>query len=263
MESIQTDRYLKKANWGKVSAYMPNLAEISDAVKNAKLETISETRRRLLEKEKSSYWRQFKDGLLGAEAVEGLSNGINDLLDAGGDRALSDRDDLEESWEAPKWMQKIARTPGLKSWGESMLLNRLSKSYDSAVGFITAQNDCGALLESIGKGSEVPTEEIAAIEEEINENRIHGQAFVRNLRKNYPDIYVAISTQQAIRNLLNYEKSSIDGLKKKGRIDDGEADKMLNDLKERSKRLIESPPKIEHTEPKKKKKKPIEEQGSE
>ena len=263
MGSIQSDRYLKKANWEKVSAYMPGISEISDDVKNAKLETISETRRRLLEKEKSSYWRQFKDGLLGAEAVEGLSNGINDLLDAGGNRALSDRDDLEESWEAPKWMQKIAETPGLKSWGESMLLNRLSKSYDSAVGFITAQNDCGALLESISKGSEVPTEEIAAIEEEINENRIHGQAFVRNLRKNYPDIYIAISTQQAIRNLLNYEKSSIDGLKKKGRIDDGEAEKMLNDLKERSKRLIESPPKIEHTEPKKKKKKPIEEQGSE
>lgn len=263
MGSIQSDRYLKKADWEKVSDYVPSVSEISDDVKNAKLETISETRRRLLEKEKSSYWRQFKDGLLGAEAVEGLSNGINDLLDAGGNRALSDRDDLEESWEAPRWMQKIAKTPGLKSWGESMLLNRLSKSYDSAVGFITAQNDCGALLESIGKGSEVPTEEIAAIEEEINENRIHGQAFVRNLRKNYPDIYVAISTQQAIRNLLNYEKSSIDGLKKKGRIDDGEADKMLNDLKERSKRLIESPPKIEHTEPKKKKKKPIEEQGSE
>ena len=263
MNSIQTDRYLKKANWNDVSAYLPHLSEINDEVKNAKLETISETRRRILEKEKSSYWRQFKDGLLGAEAVEGLSNGINDLLDAGGSRALSDRDDLEESWEAPKWMQKAAKTPGLKGWGESMLLNRLSKSYDSAVGFITAQNDCGALLESIGKGGEVPENEVATIEEEINENRIHGQAFVRNLRKNYPDIYVAISTQQAIRNLLNYEKAAIDSLKKKGRIDDGEAEKMLNDLKERSKRLIESPPVIEHAEPKKKKKKPLDEEGTE
>ncbi|MBL4624117.1 MAG: sodium:proton antiporter [Flavobacteriales bacterium] len=256
MNAIQSDRYLKKANWDKVSAFTPHLEEISDDVKNAKLETISEARRRILEKEKSSYWRQFKDGLLGAEAVEGLSNGINDLLDAGGGRALSDRDDLEESWEAPKWMQSAAKTPGLKGWGETLLLNRLSKSYDSAVGFITAQNDCGTLLESIARGKEVPENEISIIEEEINENRIHGQAFVRNLRKNYPDIYVAISTQQAIRNLLNYEKSSIDRLKKKGRIDDGEAEKMHNDLKERSKRLIESPPEIEHTEPKKKKKKP-------
>ncbi len=215
MESIQSDRYLKKANWNKVAEYMPDLEEISDEVKNAKLETISETRRRILEKEKSSYWRQFKDGLLAAEAVQGLSDGINELLDAGGSRALSDRDDLEESWEAPKWMQKIAKTPGLSGWGESMLLGRLAKSYDSAVGFITAQNECGVLLDTIKNGQEVPESEIAIIEEEINENRIHGQSFVRNLRKNYPDIYNAISTQQAIRNLLNFEKSAIDGLKKK------------------------------------------------
>jgi hypothetical protein len=153
-------------------------------------------------------------------------------------------------------MQKIAKTPGLSGWGESMLLGRLAKSYDSAVGFITAQNECGVLLDTIKNGQEVPESEIAIIEEEINENRIHGQSFVRNLRKNYPDIYNAISTQQAIRNLLNFEKSAIDGLKKKGRIDDGEAEKMLNDLKERSKHLIESPPEIEKSAVQKKKDKP-------
>lgn len=259
MNSIKSNRYLKKANWDVVEGYLPHVEEIDDSVKNAKIETIAETRRRLLEKENSSYWRQFKDGLLAPDAVQGLSDGINDLLDAGGNRPLSDRDDLEESWEAPNWMNKVANFPLLQGWGESLLLNRLTKSYDSAVGFITAQDECYALLETIRKSNDVPESEINIIEEEINENKIHGQAFIRNLRKNYADIYNAISTQQAIRTMLNYEQNMISTLQKKGRIDGGEAEKMLANLKERTKRLIDNPPAIEHAEPKKKKKKVVEE----
>lgn len=259
VDRIKSDRYLKKANWDKVSEYLPNVPTISDDVKNAEIETIAEARRRLLEKEKSSYWHQFHDGLLAADAVQGLSDGINELLDAGGKRSLADRDDLEESWEAPKWMQKIAETPGFKGWGESMLLKRLTKSYDSAVGFIHAQDECLHLLESISRSKEVPEDEISLLEEEINENKIHGQAFIRNLRKNYADIYNAISTQQAIRTMLNYEHHTIDRLQKKGRIDGGEADKMQSSLKERTKKLVDTPPAIEHTETKKKSKEPTEE----
>jgi NhaP-type Na+/H+ or K+/H+ antiporter len=253
INELNSDRYLKKADWDIVKQYVPATPTIAEEVKNAKIETIAETRRRLLEKEKASYWYQFKEGLLGAEAVQGLSDGINELLDAGGNKALSDRDDLEESWEAPKWMQKIAKMPVIGNWGEKLLLDRLAKSYDSAVGFITAQDEAAKLLSGISKNQEVPENEIAMIEEEINENRIHGQAFIRNLRKNYPDIYNAISTRQAIRNLLNYEKSSIDKLLKSGRIDSGEADKMHSSLKERIKRLIDNPPAIIHTEGKKSK----------
>ena len=44
-----------------------------------------------------------------------------------------DRDDLEESWEAPKWMQKCSQTPLINKMGERMLVSRLAKSYDSAV----------------------------------------------------------------------------------------------------------------------------------
>jgi NhaP-type Na+/H+ or K+/H+ antiporter len=258
MESIKSDRYLKKANWDVVSEYLPKPPSIDDDVKNAKIETIAETRRRLLEKEKSSYWRQFKDGLLSPDAVQGLSDGTNNLLDAGGSLPLSDRDDLEESWEAPKWMQKCSQTPLINKMGERMLVSRLAKSYDSAVGFIAAQDECISLLESISRSKEVPENEIATIEEELNENKIHAQAFIRNLRKNYSDIYNTISTQQAIRNMLNYEHHTIDRLLKKGRIDSGEAEKMLASLKERSKKLIDSPPAVIKTEKKEKKIKPTE-----
>lgn len=253
IERIKSDRYLKKANWDVVAEYLPEVPKISDEIRNAEIETVAEARRRLLEKEKSSYWHLFHDGLLAAEAVQGLSDGINELLDAGGKRSLADRDDLEESWEAPKWMQKVANIPGLKKWGEGMLLARLTKSYDSAVGFIHAQDECLHLLESISRSKEVPEEEIAMLEEEINENKIHGQAFIRNLRANYSDIYNAISTTQAIRSLLNYENHTIDRLQKKGRIDGGEASKMHSGLKERTKKLVDSPPAVIKTAKKDKK----------
>ena len=84
MERIQSDRYLKRSNWEQVAEYLPEVEEISDEVKNSKIETIAETRRRILEKEKSSYWHQYKEGLLGASTVTKLSEGISELLDAGG-----------------------------------------------------------------------------------------------------------------------------------------------------------------------------------
>ena len=246
MKRIQSDRYLKKADWDKVSEFLPSTIEISEEDKYAQIETVAETRRRILEKEKSSYWHQFKDGLLGADAVRGLSDGIDELLDAGGKIPLSERADLEESWDAPKWLVKLKDIPLIKIWAENALLNRLTKSYDSAVGFITAQEECMSLLESIARSGEVEAQDLDMIEAEINENKIHGQSFIRNLRKNYRDIYNAISTRQAIRTVLNYEKSQIDRLQKKGRIDGGEADKMQVSLLERTKRLIDSPPEVEH-----------------
>ena len=83
------------------------------------------------------------------------------------------------------------------------------------------------------------------LESEINENRIEGQTFLRNLRKNYPGVFKAVSTTQAIRSLLNYEAKTIERLQKRGRIDGGEASKMLKSIDNRLKVLQKSPPAIE------------------
>ena len=259
IERLASDRYLKKANWDKVKDYLPPVAAISEEDRTATIEAVAETRRRILEKEKGTYWKLFKEGMLGPDAVQGLSGGIDELLDAGGKVPLSERKDLEESWEAPKWMKSLRKTPILSWWGETMLANRLNKSYDSAVGFVHAQDECMSLLESIARAGDVEANDLQMIEDEINENKLHAQQFIRNLRKNFPDIFVAISTRQAIRATLNYEKSQIEKLLKKGRIDGGEAEKMQADLQTRTKRLVDSPPEVVHNgSPKKEKKEPAE-----
>ena len=59
----------------------------------------------------------------------------------------------------------------------------------AAVGFIAAQEECLKLIESMYRAedeSERPN--LERIEQEVNENIISGQTFVRNLRNTYPEI---------------------------------------------------------------------------
>jgi hypothetical protein len=56
--------FLSGANWGLVRKYFLSLWHILlTAEELEQMDTLAETRRRLLEKERSSYWAQFKSGL--------------------------------------------------------------------------------------------------------------------------------------------------------------------------------------------------------
>lgn len=241
---IQSNRYLKKADWDEVKEYLPEAEDGTD-LESIEIETICELRRRILEKEKSSYWRQFKDGLLGPTSVRLLSDGISEVLDAGGSIPLSDRKDFEDTWETPEYLNKLRNLPLVGGIAERTFLDRTSISYDCAVGFVVAQEEALKLVESMYRAdNEEESVHLPMIEAEINENRIHGQTFIRNLRKNYPDVYEAIATRQAIRNMLNYEKYTVDRLEKKGRIASDEAAKMRKSIEDRAKTLSRKPPQV-------------------
>jgi len=130
---------------------------------------------------------------------------------------------------------------------------KLTVSYDCARGFVEAQEEALKLIESMNrsldetiKSDQEEAKNLVTIESEINENRIHGLTFLRNLRKNYPEIYNAISTRQASRSLLNYEKRTVERLLKNGRIENDEAHKMIVHIEERMKKLMDTPPTIKH-----------------
>jgi len=252
LEKIKEDRFMSRANWSAVRAYLPKHTDEFDS-QDIEIETIAETRRRILEKEKSSYWHQFKDGLLGPVAVRRLSDGIDDILDAGGMIPLSARKDLEESWKTPKILNWMQHLPLLGKLSKRAFFERLSISYDSARGFVEAQEEALKLVESMFRGlkddstknKEEEEKTLSIVEEEINENRIHGQTFLRNLRKNMPEIYSAIATRQAIRSMLNYERRTVERLLKNGRLESDEAKKMVSYIEERMKRLMDSPPSVD------------------
>ena len=253
IEKLKEDRFMGRANWKAVKDYLP-LEEDKFDEQDLEIETIAETRRRVLEKEKSAYWHQFRDGLLGPISVRRLSDGISDILDAGGMISLSERKDLEESWKTPKLLNKMQSLPLIGKFAERAFFERLAISYDSARGFVEAQEEALKLIESMERQLKSDTsnnnkkeeeETLGIIEEEINENRIHGLTFLRNLRKSFPEIYTAVATRQAIRSMLNYERRTVERLQKNGRLESDEANKMISKIEERMKRLMDSPPSVD------------------
>lgn len=250
LEKIKKNRYTSKANFDKVEQYLPKThMQFSDIDVGAK-SSIYETRRRILEKEKSSYWSQFKEGMLGPSAVNRLTDGINEIIDSGGMKSLSDRKDLEQEWKTPELLSRVQATPFLRRIAQRFFFERLAVSYDSAVGFVMAQEETLKLLDSMVLSAKDDEERKALdiIENEINENRIHGLTFLRNIRNSYPEVYTAISTRQAIRSMLNAEKHTLDRLVHRGRIDAGEAHKMTHNIEVRMKRLVDSPPSFDMPE---------------
>lgn len=248
---MKSDRYMNRANWNRVREYYPEQTKYS-ANDKIQAENIAEIRRRILEKEKSSYWHQFKEGMIGEEAVRNLTETINEILDHSGHIPLSQRKNLEQLWKTPNILHKLSNIPVVGIRTKRMFFDRLSMSYDAARGFLDAQNEALKLVGSMYRHTEDNQAEtlthLSDIEKEINENKIQGQTFIRNLRKNYPEIYAAISTRQATRSMLNYEMKTIERLKKNGQISNDEAEKMIADVEKRLKQLIQQPPEIQSPE---------------
>lgn len=246
MSKLKKDRFLKNAEWNAVREYLPEMPEEQE-LQDQELESkVAEARRRVLEKEKASYWTQFKEGILSGTAVRQLSDAINEIIDMGGRVPLSERKDLENLWKTPKILNKLQKVPLLGKIAERIFVDNLAVSYDTAKGFITAQYDALKLVESMymktADDSTIEEDILEQIEEEINENRIHGITFLRNLRNSYPEIYNSISTREAIRYTLNYEQKTVERLLKKGQIDGEEAKKINSSIEQRMKQLIDSPP---------------------
>ena len=254
INKFKKDRYLNRANWEAVSEYLPEKAEIENETELELESTIAETRRRILEREKASYWNQFSEGMLGPTAVRRLSDAINEIMDEGGLVSLAKRKDLEQEWKTPKILGKLQSIPILSRLSKRIFFERLAVSYDSARGFVQAQDESLKLVENMtiaqdDEGSKVEEENLQIIEAEINENKIHGLTFLRNLRNSYPEIYNAIATRQAIRSVLNYERRMVERLQSKGRIDSGEAHKIVDGIEERMKMLMDSPPRLDLPKP--------------
>ncbi len=244
------DRFLNRANWERVREYLPEEPAVSTADSIKSETAIAETRLRVLEKEKSSYWSQFNEGMLGSGAVRKLTETINEIIDKGGEIPLSEREDLESEWKTPRLLAKLQSLPVAGSLARRLFTERLATGYDSARGFVIAQEEALKLLGSISISSEsdisgLTQNDLEILENEINENKIHGLTYLRNLRNSYPEIYSAVSTRYAIRTTLNYEKRGIEKLRNRGRLGTDETAGMIKSVEERMKRLMDSPPSYE------------------
>jgi NhaP-type Na+/H+ or K+/H+ antiporter len=250
---LKDNRFMSGADWDIVNKYLPEVKEVSETTKD--VDTLFETRKRMLFKEKESYWHQFSEGLLSPEAVQSLSSEIDLLLDDNGKVSLAKRKDLEQMWQTPKILAKLQTLPLLGNFWKKRFYRKLALSYDCARGFVVANEEnlksLSSLIIGLSSGADEMSNEVAKIsglEDEINENRIMGLTFLRNLKESYPEVYHAIETQIASRSLLNHQMTTIQKLEKQGRLEPSDATNLEGIIQSQMKQIIDSPPKIKTTE---------------
>lgn len=249
IDKLRKNRFFADAQWDIVEEYIvarKGGGELERVEVNPE-EALAETRKRLLQKEKESYWRQFGEGMLSSDGVQLLSDQIDALLDRKGLVPLSDRDDIEQLWHVPRITATLQGLPLLGVFWKQRFANRLAIGYDCAHAFVSAQEENLKSLSSLligfslnGDSSEAETEMLSQLEDELNENRITGLTFLRNLRESYPDICTAIETHLASRFVLNHQKEVALRLRKQGRLEPDDMDSFESKINLSMKRLLAS-----------------------
>ena len=243
MELLKDDRFLSGANWGLVRKYLPDpVAYPLTSDELASMDTLAETRRRLLERERSSYWGQFRAGLLSARAVALLDNNLSEFLDLQGKVPMTERGYLDKVCGISKLTEAIREVPLVKGY----FTDKITVSYDSAKAFVVAQQEMAKMVdtlvkeldesgdpEKVGKASRL-------LKDEIRQNRLKGLEFIRNMHENYPEATVGIETKDAIRSILNHERNTIKKLKSDGMLEADEASRLIIAVEERMKTVMES-----------------------
>ena len=252
MDLLKDDRFLSGANWGEVRKYLPDpVAYPLSASELAEMDTLSETRRRLLERERSSYWAQFRAGLLGAQAVAQLDNNLSEFLDLQGKVPMTERDYLEKVCGVSKLTEVFKDIPFTKKH----FTDRITVSYDAAKGFVVAQQEMAKMVDSLAKeldesgDPEKLQKTIRMLKDEMRQNRLSGLQFIRNMHENFPEATVGIETKDAIRSVLNHERNTIKKLKSEGMLEADEAGRMIIAVEERMKEVMESSLELRLPEP--------------
>ena len=226
MDLLKDDRFLSGANWGVVRKYLPDpVAYPLTSEELDSMDTLAETRRRLLERERSSYWSQFRAGLLSARAVAQLDNNLSEFLDKQGKVPMTERDYLEKVCGVTKLTEAFRDLPLLKGY----FTDKITVCYDAAKAFVVAQQEMAKMVDSLVKeldesgDPEKLKKAGRVLRDEIRQNRLKGLEFIRNMHENYPEATVGIETKDAIRSVLNHERNTIKKLKSEGMLEADEA----------------------------------------
>ena len=243
---LRKDRFMSGANWDVVEKFLPKLWTKNDVdlSKNSSEGSLSELRTVLLNKEKKSYWNQFSKGLLGRKAYNQLTKITNEFLDAGGQASLADAKYIDELWNTSKFYDKIQLWSLFQKTPHTEIFSKVKRSYDAAKGFIKAQEDVLSLVDEFNADSNNSNDEIKflkLIKDEVNEKKIQGLTFLRNLKNAFPEVYKSIETNQASRATLNNQKNDVQKMLKMGRIDEDDALLLLNKIEDQMQEVLNNP----------------------
>ena len=189
--------------------------------------------RRLLEIERSNYWRQFEAGHIGRQAAFELSRSVEYALD--NNPVIAPRSSLEESFKVPtppKWLQEF---PVMGRSIDEWLFKRLSLGYDIARGFVASQEEMRHHIKALQ-----PDEKTGdCIEAMIDQNCTMAFAFTRHINREYPELITQLQSKSARRLLLNHERALIWKMEHEGVLETAEAQHLIDDIETQMLKLRE------------------------
>ena len=190
--------------------------------------------RRLLEIERSDYWRQFEEGHIGRQAAFTLSRSVEQALD--NTPLISPRDFLDESFRVPtppKWLQKLpVMGPQMQNW----LFTRLSLSYDISRGFVESQEEMRKHILSLEPDEKIGRE----VNELIDKNCTRVFTFIRHISSEYPELITKLQKRSAHRLLINHERSLIWKMEHDGVLEVAEAQHLIDIIEEEMLKMREN-----------------------
>ena len=243
LELMKNDRFMGGAEWEKVSNYLPKLwkPNKNDLLDKQENGSLIELRTVMLNREKNVYWNQFSTGLLGRSAYNQLVKIVDELLDEEGKKTLSNAVYVDELWSTSQLFRQIELWTKIQKSQNKDTFNKLIISYDAAKGFVKAQDQLLKLVEEFSSDKTNSRDEkthLDLIKDEINEKKIQGLTFLRNLKSAFPEVYKAIETRQASRDILNHQRNKMLEMKRNGRIDKEDALYFLDDIEVRMNELL-------------------------
>lgn len=180
--------------------------------------------RRLLEIERSDYWRQFEEGHIGRRATFELTRSVEQALDNRPE--IAPRPGLDHVLAVPTppgWMQHI---PMMGDSIQEWLFSRLSLGYDIARGFVEAQEEMRKHIHELRPSAEAGR----MAEEMIDRNCRQAFVFIRHLNDQYPDLVKSLQALSAKRLLLNHQRSLIWNMQHEGVLEEAEARHLIKHI---------------------------------
>ncbi len=178
--------------------------------------------RRLLEIERSDYWRQFEEGYIGRKASFILTKSVEQALD--NQPVISPREVLDESFKVPslpKWLQEL---PLMGEHIQAWLFTHLSLNYDVARGFVEAQEEMRRHILSLEPNPEIGAYVDSLIKKNINK----AFSFTQYINNAYPELIVKLQKKSAHRLLINHKRSLIWKMEHDGVLEAAEAQHLVD-----------------------------------
>ncbi|WP_028864750.1 cation:proton antiporter [Psychromonas aquimarina] len=238
LPQLQQNEFLQRANWTGLTKplnkiHKPAEQQSSIVIQDEDLRIAFN--RRLLETERQFYWSQFRQGALTGTATKQLVNAVEVALD--GNPQISPRSTLFDFWKTPSYVRFFNHIPGFNRIIVHFSFERLALSYDTARGFIQAQEEIEKHISSLSTSKQ----DAQAAVQDIESNKQHTRLHIQELRENFPDLSYSLETHSAHRLMLNLERVYLDDLISEGVLDESEANILTIEVENKLAHLQQQP----------------------